>query len=296
MIRQLSILIPTRNDACKHQVEALQKMASAIDGLEFEIIVSDDASTNSDTIKQNEAINTMEHCILLYNTKNLGRAKNRNFLAQNAHYNWLLYLDCNVKIKNEDFILTYLKQENAEVVNGGIFAEPDEYLARHNLRYQYEKKIEPKHIAISRQQRPYQSFRTSNFMVRRDIMLANPFDETVPGYGYEDVLWGKTLCQNKLTINHIENPVVMTHFEKNADYVAKVEEAMRTLHALRHEMNGYSPLLSEVESLRKKHLIPLFTTLYKPLLKRIRKNLVGERPQIRLLNIYKLGYYLSIKG
>jgi len=296
MIRQLSILIPTRNDACQHQVETLHEMASNINGLQFEIIVSDDNSTDAEAIRQNEKIDTMEHCKVLHRTENLGRSQNRNFLAQNASYDWLLYLDCNVKINNQDFLRNYLEQDNAEVVNGGIIAEYDKHLSKHNLRYQYEKKIESKHVASQRRQRPYQSFRTSNFMVRRDVMLANPLDENVPGYGYEDVLWGKTLCTKDIQINHIENHVVMTHFENNAAYVAKVEEAMRTLHALRHEMNGYSPLLSEVESLRKKHLIPLFTTFYKPLLKRIRKNLVGEKPQIRLLNIYKLGYYLSIKN
>lgn len=295
MIQQLSILIPTRNDACLNQVEALQTMASKIDGLQYEIIVSDDNSTDPEAIKQNEIIATMENCKVLHRTENLGRAANRNFLARNARFDWLLFLDCNVKINNGKFLKNYLEQDKFDVVNGGIIAETDKQLAKHNLRYQYEKSVEQKHVASKRQKRPYKSFRTSNFMVRRDVMLANPLDETVSGYGYEDVLWGKTLCNNRLIINHIDNSVAITHFESNATYVAKVEEAMHTLHTLRHDLIGYSPLLAKVESLRKKHLISLYLMLYKPFAKCIRKNLIGDKPQIKLLNFYKLGYYLCIK-
>ena len=291
MIQQLSILIPTRNDVCLHQVTELQKMAKAIDGLQFEILVSDDASDDADATRENSKINEMEHCRLIRRTDNLGRAANRNFLAQNAQYDWLLFLDCNVKT-NADFLKTYLNHDNASVVNGGIVAEPDKNLAKHNLRYKYEKKVEPMHVASQRQQRPYQSFRTSNFMVRRNVMLAHPLDETVPGYGYEDVLWGKTLCENGIKIEHIANPVAMTHFESNADYVAKIEEAMHTLYALRNDLNGYSPLLSKVESLKKKHMIPLLKLFYKAFSRCIRKNLTGDKPKIKYLNFYKAGFYL----
>lgn len=295
MIQQLSILIPTRNDACLNQVMALQNAASRIDGLQYEIIVSDDASTDAEAIRQNETIATMEHCMVLHRTENLGRAANRNFLARNAHFDWLLFLDCNVKIKNEDFLKNYLEQDNADVVNGGIFAETDKFLSKHNLRYQYEKKVEPKHVASQRHQRPYQSFRTSNFMVRREVMLAHPLNETVPGYGYEDVLWGKTLKDNGISIGNIENPVIMTHFESNGAYVAKVEEAMHTLYALRLDLKGYSPLLSAAESLKNKHLSSLFKLVYRTFSRCIRKKLIGDKPKVKLLDFYKLGYYLCIK-
>ena len=295
MIHELSILIPTRNDACLPQVEALQRLASRIDGLRYEIIVSDDASDDKEVLQQNAPINGMEHCSLLLRPENAGRAANRNFLAQQAHYGWLLYLDCNVKIPNEQFLIRYLEVDQVDVVNGGIFAENNQALAHHNLRYMYEKKIEPKHLAPQRQNRPYQSFRTSNFMVRRAVILKYPFDETVPGYGYEDVLFGKTLCENGISIKHIDNPVVMTHFEPNEKYVAKVEESLHTLHALRHELADYSSLLHAVETLQKKHLIPLYKQFFNANARRIRNNLIGKSPSIKWLNLYKLGYYLSIE-
>lgn len=294
MIHELSILIPTRNDVCLPQVKTLLQLASKIDGLRYEILVADDASDNQESLRQNAQINSLEHCSMLLRPENHGRAANRNFLAQQAHFEWLLFLDCNVKISNERFLLHYLESDQADVVNGGIFAEDDKALSRHNLRYLYEKKIEPQHIAEQRRNKPYQSFRTSNFMVRREVMLRFPLDETVPGYGYEDVLFGKTLCENGIPIDHIDNPVVMTHFESNETYVSKVEEAMRTLHVLRHELNGYSPLLGAVETLQKKHLTPLYRQFFHANARRIRNNLIGKSPSIRWLNLYKLGYYLSL--
>ena len=294
MIHELSILIPTRNDVCLPQVKTLQQLASQIDDLNYEILVSDDASDDQEALRQNAPINSLEHCSLVLRPENHGRAANRNFLAQQARFEWLLFLDCNVKIPNERFLPNYLESDQADVVNGGIFAEDDKALSRHNLRYQYEKKIEPQHVAEQRRNKPYQSFRTSNFMVRREVMLKHPLDETVPGYGYEDVLFGKTLCENGISIDNIDNPVVMTHFESNETYVSKVEEAMRTLHALRHELNGYSPLLNAVETLQKKHLTPLYRQFFHANARRIRNNLVGKTPSIRWLNLYKLGYYLSL--
>ena len=294
MIHELSILIPTRNDVCLQQVSALQQMASGIDGLRYEIIVSDDASTDVETLRQNAEIDQIDHCKLLRRTENTGRAANRNFLAQNANCDWLLFLDCNVRIPNERFLRNYIETDQADVVNGGIFAETNKSLSNSNLRYLYEKKIEPAHTASERNKRPYHSFRTSNFMVRRSVMLNHPLDESVPGYGYEDVLFGKTLCDNKIHILHIDNPVVITQFESNEQYVAKVEEAMRTLHALQDKLAGYSPLLAAAEKLRKTGLTNAFRRFFSAKSDAIRANLTSDSPSIKWLNVYKLGYFLSL--
>lgn len=294
MIHELSILIPTRNDVCLQQVSALQQMASGIDGLRYEIIVSDDASTDEESLRLNAKINQIDRCKLLQRTENTGRAANRNFLARQAHFEWLLFLDCNVGIPNERFLRNYLETSESDVVNGGIFAKTDKSLSNNNLRYMYEKKIEAAHTASERNKRPYQSFRTSNFMVRRSVMLSHPLDESVPGYGYEDVLFGKILCDNKIHILHIDNPVVITQFENNEQYVAKVEEAMRTLHALQDNLANYSPLLAAAEKLRKTGLTNAFRRFFNAKSDAIRANLTSTSPSIKWLNVYKLGYFLSL--
>lgn len=294
MINELSILIPTFNDDCFQQVEELQRAAMQIEGLRFEILVSDDASTDPDVVRSNAKINTLEYCKLLRHDTNLGRAANRNFLVQVAQYDWLLFLDCNVKFDSNNFIQNYLQSEPVDFIVGGVGVDEDPDLSVHNLRYMYEKKIQPKHDATHRQKHPYQSFRTTNFMARQSVMLDHLFDETLKGYGYEDVLFGKRLSEKGISIRHIDNTVVMTHFESNEKYLDKIEEAMRTLYSLRDALTGYSPLLLSANRLRKWHLSQVFLVFYQKLSKRFRKNLTGETPSIKWLNLYKLGYFLSL--
>jgi len=295
MIQELSILIPTRNDICLKQVRDLHQMASSIEGLQFEIIVSDDASTDEESLRQNALINEITHCSLIRHDENLGRAANRNFLARQAQYEWLLFLDCNVGFPNKDFIKNYLLADTAQVVNGGIAIDQNESLSIHNLRYKYEKKIAPQHTAQQRQTHPYQSFRTTNFIARREVMLAHPFDETIAKYGYEDVLFGKRLCDAKISIQNIDNPVVMMQFESNEKYISKLEDAMHTLHEMQNELTGYSPLLSTANVIKKTGLLSLARFVFKKTAKRLRQNLTGNKPEIGWLNAYKLGYFLSIE-
>ncbi|MBR1514898.1 MAG: glycosyltransferase family 2 protein [Bacteroidales bacterium] len=294
MINQLSILIPTYNEDCTSQVTELQHCANSINGLQYEIIVSDDASTNQEIAQKNAQIESMYHCRLLRQPSNIGRAANRNFLVKQARYDWLLFLDCNVGIIDENFIKNYLTCDKADVVSGGVTIKNDPQLSSSNLRYKYEQKIAPKHTAQQRQMHPYQSFRTTNFMARREMMLTHLFDEAIARYGYEDVLFGKHLCDANITIQHTENPVVLTHFEANENYMAKLEEAMHTLHDLQDELRGYSPLLSTAERLKKTGMLAFTRSFFRKVSQSLRKNLTGAQPRISWLNPYKLGYFLSI--
>ena len=56
MKRELSILIPTFNDVCNDVVKELQRQASQIEGLSYEIVVADDGSTDTEAMAANEAI------------------------------------------------------------------------------------------------------------------------------------------------------------------------------------------------------------------------------------------------
>ena len=90
MINQLSILIPTYNEDCTSQATELQRYAASIDGLQYEILVSDDASTSLEIVQKNAQIESMDHCRLLHQSSNIGRASNRNSLVKQARYDWLL--------------------------------------------------------------------------------------------------------------------------------------------------------------------------------------------------------------
>ena len=91
-IHALSILIPTYNDLCVNLVGALRQQAEHV-GLAYEILVADDGSTDADVIAKNSGINQWEHCQCLRQSQNIGRAAIRNFLARQAQYDHLLFID-----------------------------------------------------------------------------------------------------------------------------------------------------------------------------------------------------------
>ena len=285
-IKTLSILIPTYNDLCIILVDNLRQQAETA-GIDYEIIVADDGSPHPE---QNQAIGKFPHCTYIMKEKNEGSAATRNFLARQSRYEWLLFLDSDVSIAHINYISKYLSCEyKADVINGGIDiggCYPD------YLRWRYEKKAEPAHRASSRQTRPYRQFRSTNFMIRKKTMLQIPFDERFKNSGYEDVLFGKALEQAHVQVVHIDNPVTMTSFEDNRQFMEKTERNLRTLHHFRHELEGYSGIING-----SKRPLPAFLlrTTFRLLDNVLRKNLCGRHPHLLLYNFYRMGYYLNIR-
>jgi len=290
--RELSILIPNYNNVCLELVSVLQRQAEPL-GIDYEIIVADDASPQKDTVARNEPINALPHCRYIVKSENTGSAATRNYLARESRYRWLLFLDCDIVIPDDRFLARYIEDEHEGVVNGGICIADDERL-RHNLRYLYEKTAEPEHTAEKRQANRYKEFRSTNFLIDRQVFANCPFDERFTRSGYEDVLFGKTLSQQQVNVWHIANPVMMTEFETNADYVSKIERSLRTLHTFRQELRGYSRILTVADGIHLTAVKALLRLLHRLCGGLIRRNLCGERPCLRLFNIYRMGYFLRI--
>ena len=291
MKRELSILIPVYNGDCRSQVAALSRLAEAVAGLHYEIIVADDGSTDRSCVAVGREVEQWPHCRFIDRGVNSGRAAIRNFLAREARYEWLLFMDAEMAVVSDRYLLDFLEADFPDVAYGGYVVGEG---SRSNLRYAYEKACEPQHRADERRKRPFMHFHTCNFVVRRDVMLAHPFDERFRHYGYEDVLWGKQLARDGIGVVHLDNPVGFCIFESNERFMDKTEEALRTLHLFRNDLRGYSKLITFVEGI---HLPPvrwaisLWHRLFGPL---ERRNLCGKHPSLRLFTLYKLGYYLSL--
>lgn len=121
MINSLSILIPTYNNVCLELVRDLQAQASILSStndLEYEILVADDGSTDKNTIEKNREINELNNCRYIERKENIGRAAIRNFLAKEAKYLWLLFLDSDLKLDNSDFIRNYMLSKGNVIVGG----------------------------------------------------------------------------------------------------------------------------------------------------------------------------------
>ena len=293
-IKALSILIPTYNDLCVNLVDALRQQAEAAD-FAYEILVADDGSTDADVIARNSGINQWEHCQYLRQPKNIGRAAIRNYLAQTAQYDWLLFIDSDMTLVRADFLSKYASIESAEVIDGGVCIGGDADALRDNLRYRYEKAVEHEHTVEIRQQNPYRDFHTANFLIRRDLMLAHPFDERFRHYGYEDVLFGKQLRADRIAITHIDNPMGFCTFESNPDFIAKTEEGLQTLSQFRHELRGYSRMLTFADGIHIPPILWIIRLSHRLFGTLIRRNLCGHHPNLRLLGLYKLGYFLTLQ-
>ncbi|WP_455540503.1 glycosyltransferase family 2 protein [Prevotella fusca] len=294
----LSILLPVYNCSCVALVTELHRQCVECKA-DFEIIVADDGSLSGaiganaacqHLIDENKVIEHLKGVRYIIREKNVGRSAIRNFLVSQAKGERLLFIDGDLSLDNPSFIRNYLQTE-ADVVVGGIAigGSPDRW--KGNLRYRYERKCETINTVESRQRHPYQHLAT-NILVRHSVLGEQPYDENISHYGYEDVLLGKRFQQQQVAVRHIDNPVLFCDFEDNASYLAKTEEALRTLFAFRKELKGYSRLLDKAERIETLHLTPFFIIAYKLLSSPIKNCLLGNKPNVFWFNVYKLLYYL----
>jgi hypothetical protein len=163
------------------------------------------------------------------------------------------------------------------------------------LRYFYEKHAAVRFTAVERNKHPYQAFRTFNFMVRRDVMLAFPFDERMVRYGHEDTLFGKRLQTENISILHIENPLVNADVETNDVFLRKTEIALESLSDHSDLLMGYSPMLKVYKWLKRLRVVGLVGAIHTKLSPVFRRNLLGKNPSVYIYGLYKLGYFCSYK-
>ena len=286
----LSILLPVYNCHCEALVTELQRQCVE-SGTEFEILVADDGSSVASYIEHNLRIERLEGVRYITRKQNVGRSAIRNFLISQAQGEWLLFIDGDLTLDNSHFIRRYL-QAKSNVVVGGIRIGGDPNRWKNNLRYHYEKAYEQKNTPQDRQCHATKHFRTTNFLAHKDIMMEHSFDENFVQYGYEDVLFGKSLAMDHIAITHIDNPITLDFFESNSEFLDKTEQSLRTLYTFRNQLKGYSQLLETAEKIKKLHLQKLVYAAYFLVGQRIKKHLQGNNPSIFLFNVYKLMYYI----
>ena len=303
----LSILLPSYNNVCVSLVQVLQRQADALRGrlgkpFRYEIIVADDGSTDAACIDANRVIGDMLHCRYLRMEQNVGRAQIRNVLISESRGDYVLLIDSDLFLCDDNYLYKYATS-TADVVYGGTriggegFAMVDNEAntenLKGNLRYIYEKKAEPSHRAAFRQLRPNQEISVCNLYARRDIMEAHPFDSRFKAYGYEDVLFGKRLAESGIEVTHIDNPVLINEFEPNSVFVKKTEEAILTLCRFEQDLEGYSNLKTKVSTLGRYIPLSLFRLWHRIMKNKEKRNLTGSKPSLLLFKLYKLGFFLE---
>ena len=124
--------------------------------------------------QQNEKINALANARFYPLKDNVGRSAIRNYLSEEAAYNWLLFLDSDVLPASPLFIDNYLKEASKKT--GAVFCGGIRYLASDEnkklLRYKYGIKFEEINVD-KRKKRPYKFFFTANFLIDKDIEVSD---------------------------------------------------------------------------------------------------------------------------
>jgi len=283
----LSILIPVYNYNVLPLVNELVKQCNIV-GINFEIICQDDASNSPENIL-NQEINLIPNCLFFINENNLGRGRNINSLSRKAIYDWLLILDCDTFPSQNDFIKKYIdaiSNLKNKIIFGGVIYEDKKPESDQLLRWVYGNKRET--ISIL----------TSNLLIKKEVFLQYPFDASITKYGYEDLIFFSVLKTNLFEVLQIENPTFHLNLETSEIFLHKTKTALENLvflYNLKKIIKEESKIIKAFEFLEKLKLAQFSAFLFMKNQSRIEQNLFSQKPSLFLFDLYKLGYFCTLK-
>jgi glycosyltransferase involved in cell wall biosynthesis len=291
----LSICIPVYNTTIVKLVNALHRQCTECK-IAFEIICIDDVSLKLYK-EENKSIQIHGEIKYFELTQNVGRAVIRNLLAEQATYEYILYLDSDVSIPDKEFIEKYIQciKILSPVVIGGILYCEKRVNKNTKLHFTYGIKRESK-PAVLRNKNPYSSLLTGNLLVQKKIIQEIQFFSSLKDYGHEDTLFCLELKKHSIPILHIDNSVIHEGLETNEVFISKQLTAVKNLAFLIHQgfdMTGIS-LYDYYLLLKKYKLIILFCFCFriiKPLSEKMLKS--GWTPWLALFDTLRL-YELTL--
>ncbi|MCB0398160.1 MAG: glycosyltransferase family 2 protein [Winogradskyella sp.] len=291
----LSVLIPTYNYNVVSLVEHIHKQCSIHLNSNFEILIYDDCSSDKTIVNQNQTLSALENCDFKVLSKNIGRSAIRNKLAQNAKYDWLLFLDADVMPIESVFISNYIENitEEPSVIYGGILYQELKNIELPSLRWHYGRKREALNH-IQRNKNNYLSFLTLNFLIHKSIFNTVKFNEDIPNFRHEDTLFSYNLMQNKIPVKHINNPTYHLGIEDSKTFIKKSLESVEAINLFINTgliEPEYTRISHTYSTLKKLRLDFIFSNLYKFFNSKFEKNLLSSKPSLFIFDLYRLCYY-----
>lgn len=286
----ISILIPVYNYDITSLVSEIYEQL-ILCKVDFEIICVDDCSTVYSS--KNASITKLEHTHYYKSDKNHGRSATRQHLAKKAKYDWLLFLDADVMPKSKNFISRYINKNNFifDAIYGGFAYHKSPPGPKQTLRWKYGVNNEEV-PALKRNKKPFKVIISANFMIKKRVFLMINSMIKDSSYG-QDNYFGALLKKHKINVHHIDNEVYHLGIEKNADYLQKKEIAAKSLLCI-YQSNKIkaheNTLLAFFETLKKTHLLFLFSLIYKHFGVIIKSNLLGKNPNIKILQLYRISF------
>lgn len=294
----ISICIPIFNYDVRQLVYSLNFQACEL-VIEYEILLIDDGSDK--LIKEkNRELASLPQVRYKELPQNIGRSAIRNMLANEASFRYLIFMDCDAEICNNDYIRRYAVCCSPDVVCfGGCKYHTAPSDPRLHLRWLFGVNREDVDAHI-REKNPNLSFRTFNFLIDKNIMLTTKFDERLRGYGHEDTLFGIELLKKDIEIMHIDNPLIHTGLDSAETFIQRSEESLRNLIEIQRLLNKDKTFTDSVKILRTKHKIsrlglsPFAGLIFRISKKNLLKNLTGQSPFLFFFDLYRLGYLCSL--
>lgn len=289
----LSICIPIYNYDVGRLVQDLHLQAQKFD-YPFEILLMDDAS-EEEFRKINQVI-MLKNIRYIQLNKNIGRAKIRNRLAEEAQFSNLLFMDCDSAISSPWYIENYTRFfESRTVCCGGRIYENKEPNDSTYLRWKYGVERECA-SAPEREKNPNIGFQTNNFLIHKSIFEKVKFNEDLAGYGHEDTLFGLELLKQGIIIKHIDNPLIHLGLENAFEFLKKTESGIKNLYRvellLREKYPEYvdhSRLMQSKLFLQKLHLIGFVSKLFSTIRQPVKNYLLSKKPSLMVFDLYRLG-------
>jgi len=294
----LSILIPTYNTNLHPLVSELQAQLNE-SNIEYEIIISDDASSDTSVRYHNSLLAEQYHVQYIQNEQNIGRSKIRNSLADAAKYPTLLFMDCDARVKSSDYISNYIRflQENNLqgtdfVVLGGLNYREMRPEKTKLLRYRYgiKREVRP---AYERNRDPYRAFTPFNMLIAKSVFEKCRFEESLKQYGYEDTFFGIELKKCGIPVYHIDNELYHEGIDTNELLLDKVAAGVANLvnlqshNKLDDKFLAVSTLLATYQKL-KRTISGRFTLSLLGKIKQPLRNIASTYNSLMFLDLYKL--------
>ena len=288
----LSILIPVYNWDVVDLVSALHDQCVR-SGIDFEIRCYEDGSTRA-WREKNYGLRSQDGVVYRVFEENIGRAAIRNRLAEDATQPFLLFLDCDSGLPDDQFIARYLENtvQGGILYGGRIYDSKPPENKKCRLHWQYGQRRETAG-ASERQQFPYHRFMTNNFLIPRLVFGQVRFEERLKQYGHEDTLFGQQLQEHGIPIIHLDNPVIHRGLEEADIFLEKNRQAMENLCLLAAVYPKLqTQLLTTVAHLRLWNLKGLALIVLRGIFPLLKRNLLSSHPQLKALDLFKLYYFL----
>jgi hypothetical protein len=292
----LSILIPVFNFDVTELVNELLLQCND-QKVPFEIRVYDDHSTNTHLLASNNKLESLPSVVYKKLPENLGRSAIRNLLANEAKYTSLLFLDCDSAIQQKSFIGEYINHLNkADVIYGGRDYEKNPP-ADHKKYFRWFYGINREQInAQQRAKKPYHSFMTNNFLIKKEVYQSIQLDESIKGYGHEDTLFGIELEKKEISITHIDNPLTHIGLEDVTEFLEKTKQGLKNLFIInrKHDLTQKVKLLKYHNILANTGMQQTFLNWFLKKESSLVSNLLSDKPSLGKFDIFKLGLYCQI--